>query len=388
MTFSWPENFYSDGIHGQLRRNPTKPDLGWLVSTKPAQVAGVFTRNTFPAAPVQIDQQVLRSNQPVHAIFVNSANANAFTGATGLANAYETQKLVANKLHKTPAEVLVVSTGIIGEQLPMEKIRRGIERLQASTPLNLAKAMLTTDTTTKTAQVTQADYQISGVAKGSGMIHPNMGTMLGFIATDVTIKQGLLQQLLRELVDVTFNQITIDGDTSTNDTVLVLANGDDWQAEIKAGTAKYEAFKADLHQVLKTLAIAIASDGEGATRLIDVRVIGARHSASAQRVAKSIVGSNLVKTVVFGADPNWGRIIDAIGNVGEVFEADQLSIAINQVPIIVAGHAVANEVAATQAMQQDTIVITVDLGLGTEQGQAWGSDLTYEYVHINAAYHT
>lgn len=388
MTFSWPKNFYSDGIHGQLRRNPTKPDLGWLVSTKPAQVAGVFTRNTFPAAPVQIDQQVLRSNQPVHAIFVNSANANAFTGATGLANAYETQKLVANKLHKTPAEVLVVSMGIIGEQLPMEKIRRGIERLQASTPLNLAKAMLTTDTTTKTAQVTQADYQISGVAKGSGMIHPNMGTMLGFIATDVTIKQGLLQQLLRELVDVTFNQITIDGDTSTNDTVLVLANGDDWQAEIKAGTAKYEAFKADLHQVLKTLAIAIASDGEGATRLIDVRVIGARHSASAQRVAKSIVGSNLVKTAVFGADPNWGRIIDAIGNVGEVFEADQLSIAINQVPIIVAGHAVANEVAATQAMQQDTIVITVDLGLGTEQGQAWGSDLTYEYVHINAAYHT
>ena len=388
MTFSWPKNFYSDGNHAQIRRNPTKPDLGWLVSTKPAQVAGVFTRNTFPAAPVQIDQQVLRSNQPVHAIFVNSANANAFTGATGLANAYETQKLVANKLHKTPAEVLVVSTGIIGEQLPMEKIRRGIERLQASTPLNLAKAMLTTDTTTKTAQVTQADYQISGVAKGSGMIHPNMGTMLGFIATDVTIKQGLLQQLLRELVDVTFNQITIDGDTSTNDTVLVLANGDDWQAEIKAGTAKYEAFKADLHQVLKTLAIAIASDGEGATRLIDVRVIGARHSASAQRVAKSIVGSNLVKTAVFGADPNWGRIIDAIGNVGEVFEADQLSIAINQVPIIVAGHAVANEVAATQAMQQDTIVITVDLGLGTEQGQAWGSDLTYEYVHINAAYHT
>ena len=388
MTFSWPKNFYSDGIHGQLRRNPTKPDLGWLVSTKPAQVAGVFTRNTFPAAPVQIDQQVLRRNQPVHAIFVNSANANAFTGATGLANAYETQKLVANKLHKTPAEVLVVSTGIIGEQLPMEKIRRGIERLQASTPLNLAKAMLTTDTTTKTAQVTQADYQISGVAKGSGMIHPNMGTMLGFIATDVTIKQGLLQQLLRELVDVTFNQITIDGDTSTNDTVLVLANGDDWQAEIKAGTAKYEAFKADLHQVLKTLAIAIASDGEGATRLIDVRVIGARHSASAQRVAKSIVGSNLVKTAVFGADPNWGRIIDAIGNVGEVFEADQLSIAINQVPIIVAGHAVANEDAATQAMQQDTIVITVDLGIGTEQGQAWGSDLTYEYVHINAAYHT
>ena len=388
MTFSWPKNFYSDGIHGQLRRNPTKPDLGWLVSTKPAQVAGVFTRNTFPAAPVQIDQQVLRSNQPVHAIFVNSANANAFTGATGLANAYETQKLVANKLHKTPAEVLVVSTGIIGEQLPMEKIRRDIERLQASTPLNLAKAMLTTDTTTKTAQVTQADYQISGVVKGSGMIHPNMGTMVGFIATDVTIKQGLLQQLLRELVDVTFNQITIDGDTSTNDTVLVLANGDDWQAEIKAGTAKYEAFKADLHQVLKTLAIAIASDGEGATRLIDVRVIGARHSASAQRVAKSIVGSNLVKTAVFGADPNWGRIIDAIGNVGEVFEADQLSIAINQVPIIVAGHAVANEVAATQAMQQDTIVITVDLGLGTEQGQAWGSDLTYEYVHINAAYHT
>ena len=388
MTFSWPKNFYSDGIHGQLRRNPTKPDLGWLVSTKPARVAGVFTRNTFPAAPVQIDQQVLRSNQPVHAIFVNSANANAFTGATGLANAYETQKLVANKLHTTPAEVLVVSTGIIGEQLPMEKIRRGIERLQASDPLNLAKAMLTTDTTTKTAQVTQVDYQISGVAKGSGMIHPNMGTMLGFIATDATIKKGLLQQLLRELVDVTFNQITIDGDTSTNDTVLVLANGDDWQAEIKAGTAKYEAFKADLHQVLKTLAIAIASDGEGATRLIDVRVMGARNPASAQRVSKSIVGSNLVKTAVFGADPNWGRIIDAIGNVGEVFEADQLSIAINQVPIIVAGHAVANEGAATQAMQQDTLVITVDLGLGTEQGQAWGSDLTYEYVHINAAYHT
>lgn len=388
MTFSWPKNFYSDGIHGQLRRNPTKPDLGWLVSTKPAQVAGVFTRNTFPAAPVQIDQQIIRRNQPVHAIFVNSANANAFTGATGLANAYETQKLVANKLHTTPAEVLVVSTGIIGEQLPMEKIRRGVEQLQASDPLNLAKAMLTTDTTTKTAQVTQADYQISGVAKGSGMIHPNMGTMLGFIATDVTIKQGLLQQLLRELVDVTFNQITIDGDTSTNDTVLVLANGDDWQAEIKAGTAKYEAFKADLHQVLKTLAIAIASDGEGATRLIDVRVMGARHSAIAQRVAKSIVGSNLVKTAVFGADPNWGRIIDAIGNVGEVFEADQLSIAINQLPIIVAGNVVADEGAAMQAMQQDTIVITVDLGLGTEQGQAWGSDLTYEYVHINAAYHT
>lgn len=388
MTFTWPKNFYSDGIHGHLRRNPNKPDIGWLVSTKPANVAGVFTRNTFPAAPVQLDRTIIRLNKPVHAIFVNSANANAFTGDVGMDNALKTQKLVAERLHCDESEVLVASTGIIGEQLPMDKIQAGISRLTESDPMNLAKAMLTTDTTTKTAQVTTENYQISGVAKGSGMIHPNMGTMLGFVATDATINQQLLQQLLRELVDVTFNQITVDGDTSTNDTVLVLANGDDWSNAIKAGTDAYKSFKANLQQVLKTLAIAIASDGEGATRLIDVRVTEACSKASAMKVAKSVVGSNLVKTAVFGADPNWGRIVDAIGNVGEVFDANTLSISINQAPIILNGQAVVDDGTAAQVMQEKIIVVAIALGIGHEQGQAWGSDLTYEYVHINAAYHT
>ncbi|HEY4400150.1 MAG TPA: bifunctional glutamate N-acetyltransferase/amino-acid acetyltransferase ArgJ [Lactobacillaceae bacterium] len=388
MAFEWPNNFYSDGIHAQLRRNPTKPDFGWLVSDKPAQVAGVFTRNTFPAAPVQINRNLVATGKTVRAVVVNSANANSFTGVQGLKNAQATQMLAAQKLGVQADDILVVSTGIIGQQLPMDKISAGLEQLSTSDPMNFAKAILTTDLVTKTAQLQVGDYQISGVAKGSGMIHPNMGTMLAFIATDATISHTTLQNLLRELVDVTFNQITVDGDTSTNDTVLILANGDDWDNELVADTPAFETFKIGLQQVLENLAIQIARDGEGASRLIDVTAYGAPSAAIARKMAKAVVGSNLVKAAVFGADPNWGRIVDALGNVGIQLAPEKLSIWINAVPVVINGVIRLDLQPAAQVMQQDTIKITIDLAAGKAQGQAWGSDLTYEYVQINAAYHT
>ncbi len=385
----WPKGFQSDGIKADLRDHSDKADLGWIVSDVLADAAAVFTLNQFPAAPVQLTKSTIAQNQKLQALVVNSANANSFTGIQGLKNAELEQQLVADKLALSPKVVAVSSTGIIGKQLPMDKITAGIAKLQKSQNSEIAQAIMTTDTVSKTISLDFDGMIMSGIAKGSGMIHPNMGTMLSFITTDAKIDGQLLQKLLRQLTDITFNQITIDGDTSTNDMLIVMANGRAGQEEILADSPAYETFKAALHKVMQTLAIKIAKDGEGASKLVTANVCGSQNDLAARMIAKTIVGSNLVKAAAFGEDPNWGRVIDAIGNAGVDLTAKDIQLAINHVPIINQGELLEmNSDALEQAVKSDQVTFDVSVGSGAGQGQAWGADLTYEYVKINAMYRT
>ncbi|MFT8916304.1 MAG: bifunctional glutamate N-acetyltransferase/amino-acid acetyltransferase ArgJ [Oenococcus sp.] len=385
----WPKGFSSDGLHANLRHNPDKPDLGWIVSDVAADAAGVFTLNQFPAAPVILTQATVKKSQKLQAVIVNSANANSFTGQQGYENALSEQEIVAEKLGIEAGLVAVSSTGIIGEQLPMAKMMTGIAQLQKSQSTQIAQAIMTTDTKEKVAALQFGKVTMTGMAKGSGMIHPNMGTMLSFICTDASIDGQLLQKLLRELTEITFNQITIDGDTSTNDMLLVLANGQSQEAELVAGSPEYDEFKEALYLLMKDLAIKIAEDGEGASKLVTANVSGSDDNLKARMIAKKIVGSNLVKAAAFGEDPNWGRVIDAIGNAGVDLQAGQIALAINQVPVIDQGEIVSENLPALEeAVKSKKIVFDVSAGQGLGKGQAWGSDLTYDYVKINAMYRT
>ncbi|WP_155287855.1 bifunctional glutamate N-acetyltransferase/amino-acid acetyltransferase ArgJ [Lacticaseibacillus zhaodongensis] len=390
IPFTWPKGFSSDGVHAHLRHNPTKPDLGWIVSSVPAAAAGVYTRNQFQAAPVQLTKATIKQQHQLQAIVANSANANSYTGSKGAANAAEEQQLVATQLNIAPELVGVASTGIIGHQLDMPKIKAGLTKLQLTDTAEFAQAIMTTDTHSKTIslqfKINGTVCTISGVAKGSGMIHPNMGTMLCFITTDAKIDGQLLQQLLSAHVESTFNQITVDGDTSTNDMVLVMANGQSGAAEITIDNGLAE-FTTALHAVMEEMAKQIAGDGEGATKLLEADVTGAADALQARMAAKAVIGSNLVKAAMFGQDPNWGRIIDALGNTDVQLAASALSISINKVPMVIKGQPQDLSLPAVQqAMTPDTVKIAIDLGVGDSAGQAWGADLTYEYVHINAAY--
>lgn len=334
-----PKGFHADGQHVGLKHKAK--DLGWLISDVPAAVAGVFTTNQVQAAPVQVTKQTIQNGQ-LQAIIVNSGNANAVTGQIGLTHAKMMQTTTADKLGIAPNLVGVASTGVIGQILPIDTVTAGIHQLQHDgDPQGFAHAIMTTDTNEKavTIQGTIAGKRItmSGVAKGSGMIHPNMTTMLGFITTDANIPSSLLQQALSEDVETSFNQITIDGDTSTNDMVLVMANGLAGNPLITQADAAYEQFKAMLHHVTTTLAIAIANDGEGATKLITVTVSHAQSATAARLIAKKVVGSSLVKTAMFGKDPNWGRIIAAIGAAETAISPDTIAISINDYPVMQAG---------------------------------------------------
>ena len=390
IPFTWPTGFTASAVHANLRHNPAKPDLGWIISNQPAAAAGVYTRNQFQAAPVQLTKQLVTGNHQLQAIIANSANANSFTGDEGLENAQLTQQQAAAKLGIAPELVGVASTGIIGHQLPMGKITAGIKQLQLTGGDNFEEAILTTDTHSKTISVQfnigDTVCTMSGVAKGSGMIHPNMGTMLCFITTDASINGDLLQAQLSEFVDTTFNQITVDGDTSTNDMVLVLANGAAGGEQITGGAA-LATFRVALHQVMSAMAQEIAGDGEGATKLITANVTGATTASEARMAAKAVIGSNLVKAAMFGQDPNWGRIIDALGNTSVTLNPAKLTITINDVTMVQAG--IGQDLSlpqVQQAMSPIQIEIGIDLGVGAASGQAWGADLTYEYVHINSAY--
>lgn len=386
-----PKGFHADGQHVGLKHKAK--DLGWLISDVPAAVAGVFTTNQVQAAPVQVTKQTIQNGQ-LQAIIVNSGNANAVTGQIGVTHAKHMQTTTAEKLGIDPSLVGVASTGVIGQILPIATVTAGIHQLQPDgDALGFAHAIMTTDTNEKavTIQGTIAGKRItmSGVAKGSGMIHPNMATMLGFITTDAHITSDLLQQALSEDVETSFNQITIDGDTSTNDMVLVMANGQAGNSLIAQDDAAYAQFKAMLHHVTTALAIAIASDGEGATKLITVTVSHAQSATAARLIAKKVVGSSLVKTAMFGKDPNWGRIIAAIGAAETAITPETIAISINDYPVMQAGAPVAFDQAALAAALEDPhITIQIDLNNGTATGQAWGSDLTYDYVKINALYTT
>lgn len=392
-TIASPIGFHADGIHCGLKRK--KLDLGWIYSDVPASVAGVFTTNQVQAAPIKQSKEVIQGGK-IQGILVNSGNANACTGEEGLANAKQMQVLASEKLGIDASLVAVASTGVIGHQLEMEKIVAGVEMLHqsdAQQPENFQKAILTTDTTEKavtvTAEIDGKQVTVAGCSKGSGMIHPNMATMLGFVTTDIAISSELLQTLLKELTEVTFNQITVDGDTSTNDMVVVMANGLAKNVEITEKNTAYLAFKEMLRVVLTELAKLIAKDGEGATKLIEVDVTGAQSASDARMIAKSIVGSMLVKSAIFGKDPNWGRILCAIGYSGISFDPTNVTIELAGLPVFKAGEPLEFDAEQMEGnLSEEEIKIGVYLNEGTSFGQAWGCDLTYDYVKINALYHT
>lgn len=332
-----PLGFSADGLHAGFKRK--KLDFGWIVSEVPANVAGVFTTNKVIAAPLILTQSCIENEGQMQAIVVNSGIANSCTGEQGLRDAQTMQQWAAEKLHIKKEYVGVASTGVIGEMMPMNILENGFSKLVINGNADdFAKSILTTDKETKTCVVTETfDKDIvtmAGVAKGSGMIHPNMATMLAFITCDANISTQTLQQALSELVQITFNQITVDGDTSTNDMVIVMSNGCTNNKEILPNTSDYTKFKAMLFHVMQDLAKKIAKDGEGATKLIEVNVTGAQNSESARMIAKSIVGSSLVKTAIFGEDPNWGRIIAAAGYADTTFNPNQIDIVIGNITVL------------------------------------------------------
>lgn len=391
QAFTWPKGFQSDAVHAGLRYS--RLDLGWLVSSVPANAAGVYTTNKICAAPTSITKKLVQTQHQLQAVIMNSGFANACTGEQGEKDVHSEQQWVAAKLGIAPNLVGVASTGLIGTCLPMDKMHAGIEKLELSDNDFLTQAILTTDTKTKTLclklSIDGKLCTITGFAKGSGMIHPNMATMLGFVATDCAIHAATLQGLLSELTPQTFNQITVDGDTSTNDMVLLLANGLAGNEEVTSAHHEYAKVKAAYQFMLTELAKMIAQDGEGATKLIEVNVTGAQNEAEARIAAKNIVGSSLVKSAIFGADPNWGRIISSLGASQIALNPSQVQVAINHILVVKNGAATDfNPDDVSETLKKPVIVIDVQLHIGEAQGQAWGCDLTYEYVNINASYST
>ena len=391
-TIASPLGFSADGLHAGFKKK--KLDFGWIVSEVPASVAGVYTTNKVIAAPLLVTKASVQKSQKLQAIVVNSGVANSCTGQQGLDAAYEMQRLTAQKLKIEPDLVGLASTGVIGEQLPMDALKNGLSQILVSGKAeDFAEAILTTDTCTKTCVVTEefgSDLvTMAGVAKGSGMIHPNMATMLAFITCDANISSATLQAALSQHVETTFNQITVDGDTSTNDMVLVMANGCRQNEEILPDTEEFEKFSKMLRYLMADLAKKIAKDGEGATKLIEVNVRHAKDEQSGRMIAKSVVGSSLVKTAIFGQDPNWGRILAAIGYAGADVSVDNIDIWIEGIPVMQASSPVAFDPEETSdAMAGELLTLTIDLHDGAAEAQAWGCDLSYDYVKINALYRT
>ena len=391
-TIASPLGFSADGLHAGFKKK--KLDFGWIVSEVPASVAGVYTTNKVIAAPLLVTKASIQKSQKLQAIVVNSGVANSCTGQQGLDAAYEMQRLTAQKLKIEPDLVGLASTGVIGEQLPMDTLKNGLSQILVSGKAeDFAEAILTTDTCTKTCVVTEefgSDLvTMAGVAKGSGMIHPNMATMLAFITCDANISSATLQKALSQHVETTFNQITVDGDTSTNDMVLVMANGCRQNEEILPDTEEFEKFSKMLRYLMADLAKKIAKDGEGATKLIEVNVRHAKDEQSGRMIAKSVVGSSLVKTAIFGQDPNWGRILAAIGYARADVSVDNIDIWIEGIPVMQASSPVAFDPEETSdAMAGELLTLTIDLHDGDTEAQAWGCDLSYDYVKINALYRT
>lgn len=378
-----------------------RTDMALIYSSVPCVAAGTFTTNVVKAAPVKWDQKIVKQGGAVQAIIVNSGIANACTGEEGMQYCEETAQTAAEVFGIQKEQVLVSSTGVIGKQLPMEKIQAGIHMLaQAKGNDKLcgaeaAEAILTTDTHKKEAavqlEIGGKTVTIGAMAKGSGMIHPNMCTMLSFLVTDAVIEKEVLQKVLSEDVEETYNMISVDGDTSTNDTVLFLANGLAQNASICPGTEEYKAFAAAVHTVNEQLAKAIAGDGEGATALLEVEVVGAADKEQAKTISKSVVCSNLTKTAVAGHDANWGRILCAMGYAGVSFVPEQVDLflesAAGTIQILFGGMALPySEEKATEILSEEKVKILADLKLGNEKATAWGCDLTHGYIDINADY--
>lgn len=390
-----PKGFTAAGVHAGLRYS--KKDLGIILSDTPAQCAAVYTTSHFQAAPLKVTQESIAAEGLIQAVIVNSACANACTGDQGLKDAYQMRKSAADKFNLKEQHVAVASTGVIGEYMQMDKIEEGIKMLKPGNEAlhseDFQTAILTTDLVMKkccySAVIDGKTVTMGGSAKGSGMIHPNMATMLAFITTDANIDCGDLQFALKQVTDRTFNQITVDGDTSTNDMVLVMANGTSGINKLSPDHPDWDVFIQMLSQTSESLAKQIAKDGEGATKLIEVEVSGTKSDDDARMIAKQIVGSNLVKTAIYGADANWGRIIGAIGQSQPTIDPSSVDIAIG--PIVMLKNSVPlafSEEEAKEYLSNAAIQITVDLHQGAGKGKAWGCDLSYDYVKINASYRT
>jgi len=378
-----------------------RTDMAMIYSETPCKVAGTFTTNIVKAAPVKWDQMIVKESACAHVVVVNSGIANACTGVEGMGYCQETANEAARILNVSADSVLVGSTGVIGKQLPIDKIKAGVAKLaqvkadtiEAGT--NAAKAIMTTDTCKKEVaveiEIDGKTVTVGGMAKGSGMIHPNMCTMLSFITTDACISKAALQSALSKDVDDTYNMISVDGDTSTNDTVLVLANGLAQNAEITEGTPEYDEFYKALHYVNEYLAKAMAGDGEGATALFEVQVIGAASKEQAKVISKSIACSNLTKAALAGHDANWGRILCAMGYSGAEFDPETVDLFIEseagKVQLVNTGVGTDfDEEKATEILSKSHVIATADLKMGTEKATAWGCDLTHGYIDINADY--
>ena len=378
-----------------------RTDMALIYSQVPCVSAGTFTTNVVKAAPVKWDRQIVDSGAGVQAVVVNSGIANACTGEEGMGYCKETAEAAAKALNIDAAGVLVGSTGVIGMQLPMQKLVDGIQVLAGKKAEGLqsghdaALAIMTTDTVEKEMaveiEIGGKTVTIGGMSKGSGMIHPNMCTMLAFITTDAAITKEALQKALSEDVEDTYNMISVDGDTSTNDTAILLANGLAGNQEITYASPEYETFKEALHMVNETLAKKMAGDGEGATALFEVKVVGAESIKQAKTLAKSVVCSNLTKAAIAGHDANWGRILCAMGYSGVQFDPEKVDLFFEskagKLQIIENGVATDySEEVATKILSEPEITATADINMGDYSATAWGCDLTHEYININADY--
>ncbi|HEY78456.1 MAG TPA: bifunctional glutamate N-acetyltransferase/amino-acid acetyltransferase ArgJ [Dehalococcoidia bacterium] len=394
-TVTAPEGFHAGAIRAGIKKDTgTKPDLGILFSEAPCVAGAVFTTNRIKAAPVVLTRRRLRYGKAT-AVVVNSGCANACTGMKGLRDAAKMAELAAEGLGVSPDDVVVASTGTIGRRLPMRRIQQAMDRIVLSRDggHTLARAIMTTDTVPKEAAVAvRADdgaFVIGGIAKGSGMIHPNLATLLGLISTDAALELDFLRTALRKAVDVSFNMVSVDGDTSTNDMVLMMANGLADGRPIDQDSKRAEAFQQALERLCIFLAKRIAADGEGASRLIEVTVKGAASVAQARRAARTIISSSLVKTAVYGGDPNWGRIMAALGRSGaEVAEA-KVDLYFGSICVASGGRSVKfNRRDTRRFLHGKEVPITLQLNKGAASATAWGCDLTKDYVAINSEYTT
>jgi glutamate N-acetyltransferase/amino-acid N-acetyltransferase len=390
------KGFQFSAVEAAIKK-PGRKDLALIFSEVPATACAVFTTNKVKAAPVLLSEERIMSGT-AQALVVNSGNANACTGDNGLSVARETSLLLAKGLGIPDESIQVSSTGVIGVQMPIDRIRTAIPELikglSSGTFDDISQAIMTTDTFPKlevrSGFAGNTGYCVAGVAKGAGMIMPNMATMLSFIITDAAAEPGFLQSAFRKAVDDSFNSITVDGDTSTNDTCLILANGMAGNTSISAGTPEAEAFETILNDVLLSLAKKIVKDGEGATKFVEVRVTGAKDTVDARKVAQAIANSCLVKTAFFGQDANWGRIFAAAGYSGAEIDQSRLSLSFDDVCMAKNGVFAGGDAEArgTEVLRKNEFTVSVDLGLDRGSAIVYTSDLSHEYVSINADYRT
>ena len=389
--------FTTAGIFCGIKTNKQK-DLALIFSEKPSVAAGLFTSNQVVSPTITWCQEILKSSKRFRAIVVNSGNANACTGSKGMEDCKSLAFKLSQKLSVEAKEILIASTGIIGVPLPINKIVKALpalsRKLSPTGWLNSAEAIMTTDLTPKLKSLSfyigKDKITMGGIAKGSGMIHPNMATMLAFITTDAAIDKKTLGRALREANNKTFNRITVDGDTSTNDMAILLANGKAKNKSIRAGNSAYDKFVEKLTEICLYLAHQIVLDGEGATKFVTIRIQGAKAKTHAHRVAKSVATSSLVKTALFGQDPNWGRIIAAVGYAGVPLNPNKVQISLNGSVLFNNGVPAKGALQSTlrKKMKSKNISIVIDLKSGIHSGEVYTCDLSYDYVRINAEYTT